>query len=61
MVQLEDITHLQLSTHPNHLPPTHPLIHAIRDITVVVNKVAQNPAVLAGYRDSYKTLAKRLL
>ena len=28
-------------------PPTHPLIRAIRDNTVVVKKVAQNPAVLA--------------
>ena len=27
--------------------PTHPLIHAICDITVAVKKVAQNPAVLA--------------
>ena len=26
--------------------PTHPLLHAIRDI-IVVKKVAQNPAVLA--------------
>ena len=45
------------STHPpnplppptSHPPPPHPLIHAIRDITVVVKKVAQNPAVLASY------------
>ena len=29
--------------------PPHPLICAIRDITVVVKKVAQNPAVLASY------------
>ena len=29
--------------------PPHPLIHAIHDITVVVKKVAQNPAVLASY------------
>ena len=28
-------------------PPAHPLIHAIPDITATVNKVAQNPAVLA--------------
>ena len=27
--------------------PTHPLIHAISDITVAVKIVAQNPAVLA--------------
>ena len=27
--------------------PTHPLIHAICDITVAVKRVAQNPAVLA--------------
>ena len=27
--------------------PTHPLIHAICDITVTVKKVAQKPAVLA--------------
>ena len=36
------------STHPRQpptpLPPTHPLIHAIPDITVTVKKVAQNPA-----------------
>ena len=33
--------------HPHHpLPPTHPLIHAIPDITATVKKVAQNPAVL---------------
>ena len=29
------------------LTPTHPLKRAIRDITVVMKKVAQNPAVLA--------------
>ena len=34
---------------PPPIPPAHPLIHAIRDITVVVKKVAQNPAVLASY------------
>ena len=28
-------------------PPSHPLIHAICDITVTVKKVAQKPAVLA--------------
>ena len=33
----------------NPPPASHPLIHAIRDITVVVKKVAQNPAVLASY------------
>ena len=32
---------------PPPLPPTHPLIHTIPDITVAVKKVAQNPAVLA--------------
>ena len=31
------------------VPPAHPLIHAIRDITAVEKKVAQNPAVLASY------------
>ena len=50
-VLLEGITCLLLSTHPqlpsHTLPPAHPLISAIRDITVVVKKVAQNPAVLA--------------
>ena len=35
-----------LAAHPS-LPPTHPLIDSIGDITVVVNKVAQKPAVLA--------------
>ena len=33
------LTHLQL--------PTHPLIRAIYDTTIVVKKVAQNPAELA--------------
>ena len=46
------VTRLWLPTHPHHPPPlppppTHPLIHAIPDITVTVKKVAQNPAVLA--------------
>ena len=42
------LTRLQLPTHPRHpLPPAHPLIRAICDITVAVKKVAQNPAVLA--------------
>ena len=36
------VTRLRLPTHP-----LHPLIHAVRDITVTVKKVAQNPAVLA--------------
>ena len=45
-VQLDGVTRLRL---PTPLPPAHPLIHAIRDITVVVKKVAQNPAVLASY------------
>ena len=44
MVQLDGLTRLRLPTRP-----AHPLIHAIRDITVVVKKVAQNPAVLASY------------
>ena len=35
--------------NPTPLPPTHPLIHAIHDIIVVVKKVAQNPAVLVSY------------
>ena len=38
---------LRLPTHPRRPPPTHPLIHAICDITVTVKKVAQKPAVLA--------------
>ena len=33
------------ASHPP--PPAHPLIHAIPDITVIVKKVAQNPAALA--------------
>ena len=54
------LTRLRLPTHPRHSPatlppahpppshlPTHPLIHAICDITVTVKKVAQKPAVLA--------------
>ena len=39
------LTRLRLPTHPR--PPSHPLIHAICDITVTVKKVAQKPAVLA--------------
>ena len=36
------------SSHPaTPLPPSHPLIHAICDITVTVKKVAQKPAVLS--------------
>ena len=41
-VTLKGVTRLRL--------PTHPLICAIRDITVVVKKVAQNPTVLASYQ-----------
>ena len=42
------LTRLRLPTHPaTPLPPAHPLIHAICDITVAVKKVAPNPAVLA--------------
>ena len=42
------VTRLRLPTDPpTPLPPTHPLIHAIPDITATVKKVAQNPAVLA--------------
>ena len=44
------LTRLQLPTHPatpHPLPPTHPFIRAICDITVAVKKVTQNPAVLA--------------
>ena len=42
------LARLRLPTHPCHpLPPAHPLIHAICDITVTVKKVAQKPAVLA--------------
>ena len=44
------------------LLPVHSLICAIRDVTVVVKKVAQNPAVLASYyRHLWNTIAKRLL
>ena len=44
------LTRLWLPTHPVTpipLPPAHPLIRAICDITVTVKKVTQNPAVLA--------------
>ena len=34
---------------PVSLPPAHPVICTICDITVAVKKVAQNPAVLASY------------
>ena len=37
---------LPLAIHPP-LPPAHPLIRATHNITVVVKKVAQNPAMLA--------------
>ena len=43
----ESLTHLQLSTHPTPLPPSYPLVHTTRDITVVMKKVVENPAVLA--------------
>ena len=35
-----------LASHPP-TPPSHPLIHAIPDITVAVKKVAQNSSLLA--------------
>ena len=45
------LTRLRLPTHPTILiPPAHPLICAICDITVTVKNVAQNPAVLANYQ-----------
>ena len=53
MVLMEGLTRLRLPTRPLHsphpLPTRPPPIHAIRDITVVVKKVVQNPAVLASY------------
>ena len=33
------------TTTPHPLPPTHPLISAIRDITLAVKKLSQKPAV----------------
>ena len=52
-VLMEGLTRLRLLTYPFHPPhpllSAHPLIRAIHDITVVVKKVAQNPAVLASY------------
>ena len=52
-VLMEGLTRLRLPTSPFHpphpLPSAHPLIRAIRDNTMVVKKVAQNPAVLASY------------
>ena len=36
-----------LPHYPSHFPPTHPLIYTTCDTTVAVNKVAQNPAMLA--------------
>ena len=42
------LTRLWLPTHPaTPIPPAHPFIRAICDITVTVKKVTQNPAVLA--------------
>ena len=35
----------RFSLPPASQPPTHPLQHAISDITVVLKKVAENPAV----------------
>ena len=43
-VLMEGLTRLWLPTLPHH--PPHLLIHSIRDITVTVKKVTQNPAVL---------------
>ena len=47
---MEGLTHLQLFTIPYHIPLpfplTYPFIHSTHDITVVVEKVARNPAVL---------------
>ena len=37
---MEGLTHLRLPALPHH--PPHPLIQAIRDITVTVKKVALN-------------------
>ena len=45
---MQAVTHLRLPTHPYPIPTAQPLIHATRDITVTVKKVAQNPVVLAG-------------
>ena len=39
-----------LAVHPPHPSPAQPLKHVIHDITVVVKKVVQNPAVLASYK-----------
>ena len=36
------LTRLRLPTYPRPLPPTHPLIHAICDITVAVKKLRKN-------------------
>ena len=57
---MEGIAHLWLPTHPPYpLLPTHPLQHAIGDITVTVKKFKSQQCYLAR-RNSYKTLAKRL-
>ena len=59
---MEGLTRLRIPTRPLHppnpLPPTHPLIRAIRDITVAVKKVAQNQPCYLASIISYKTLAK---
>ena len=53
------LTRLQLPTHPRHPPsPTHPLIHAIRDITVAVKKLLKTQQCELANRNSYRTLAK---
>ena len=41
-------------TYTTPLPPIHPLIHAICDITIVVKKLLKNPAVLASYYSKQK-------
>ena len=56
-ILLKGITHVRPM-----LPPIHPLIHAICDITVrSCEKVAQNPVVLASYYRWSSNTSQRLL
>ena len=52
--------HLQLPAHPHHpqpLPPIHPFINDTHDITGIVKKLSQKPAVNTAWQNCYETLA----
>ena len=60
-VLLEGIICLWLPTLLHPFPPTHPFIHAICDITIVVKMLLKIQQCQLATRDSYKRQAKRLL